>query len=158
MPAPLFDSFQLEALRDLVLALLAGALVGAEREAAAKPAGLRTHMLVAAGAALFVAIGDALGRGVDPASTTVRSDPIRILEALVTGVSFLGAGTILRHQRRGSIEGLTTAASLLVTAAVGAAIALDQYLLAAGATVTTFVVLRLLPRVEASSSRAGGPS
>ena len=94
MPAPFLDPFQLEALRDLILALLAGALLGAEREAAEKPAGLRTHMLVAAGAALFVAIGDALARGIDPGSSTLRSDPIRILEALVTGVSFLGAGTM----------------------------------------------------------------
>ena len=155
MPAPSLDPFQLEALRDLILALLAGALLGAEREAAEKPAGLRTHMLVAAGAALFVAIGDALARGIDPGSSTLRSDPIRILEALVTGVSFLGAGTILRRERRGAVEGLTTAASLLVTAAIGAAIALDQFLLAAGATATTFVVLRLLPRLELP--RAGTP-
>lgn len=155
MPAPFLDPFQLEALRDLILALLAGALLGAEREAAEKPAGLRTHMLVAAGAALFVAIGDALARGIDPGSSTLRSDPIRILEALVTGVSFLGAGTILRRERRGAVEGLTTAASLLVTAAIGAAIALDQFLLAAGATATTFVVLRLLPRLE--FPRAGTP-
>jgi putative Mg2+ transporter-C (MgtC) family protein len=155
VPAPFLDPFQLEALRDLILALLAGALLGAEREAAEKPAGLRTHMLVAAGAALFVAIGDALARGIDPGSSTLRSDPIRILEALVTGVSFLGAGTILRRERRGAVEGLTTAASLLVTAAIGAAIALDQFLLAAGATATTFVVLRLLPRLELP--RAGTP-
>jgi putative Mg2+ transporter-C (MgtC) family protein len=154
--APLLDPFQLEALRDLVLALLAGALVGAEREAAEKPAGLRTHMLVAAGATLFVAIGDALVRGIDPGSATLRGDPIRILEALVTGVSFLGAGTILRRERRGAVEGLTTAASLLVTAAIGAAIALDQFLLAAGATAITFVVLRLLPRLEIPRSGAPG--
>ncbi|GMU67106.1 MAG: hypothetical protein AMXMBFR36_33800 [Acidobacteriota bacterium] len=141
-----FDPFQLEALRDLVFALVAGALLGAEREAARKPAGLRTHMLVAAGAALFVAVGEALLRGLDPASATVRSDPIRVLEALVTGVSFLGAGTILRRRGRDHVEGLTTAASLLVTAAIGAAIALDQFLLAAGATAITFVVLRLLIR------------
>jgi len=156
VPAPFLDPFQLEALRDLILALLAGALLGAEREAAEKPAGLRTHMLVAAGAALFVAIGDALARGIDPGSSTLRSDPIRILEALVTGVSFLGAGTILRRERRGAVEGLTTAASLLVTAAIGAAIALDQFLLAAGATATTFVVLRLLPRLEVPRASTPG--
>jgi putative Mg2+ transporter-C (MgtC) family protein len=146
--APILDSFQLEALRDLVLALAAGALLGAEREAASKPAGLRTHMLVAGAATLFVAVGDALARGIDPGTSTMRSDPIRVLEALVTGVSFLGAGTILRRQRGGPVEGLTTAASLLVTAAIGAAIALDQFLLATGATAITFVVLRLLMRAE----------
>lgn len=142
------DPFQIEALRDLALALLAGAVVGAEREAAEKPAGLRTHMLVAAGSTLFIAIGEALVRGFDPAATAIRSDPIRVLEALVTGVSFLGAGTILRRAGRGTVEGLTTAASLLVTAAIGAAIALCQLLLAAGTTLGTWAVLRLMPRLE----------
>jgi putative Mg2+ transporter-C (MgtC) family protein len=138
---------QLQLLGSVVLALLAGAAVGAEREAAEKPAGLRTHMLVAAAAALFVGLGEGLVQGFAAATGQIRTDPIRLIEALVTGVSFLGAGTILRRGHR-NVEGLTTAASLLLTAAIGATVALRLYLLAAGVTVLTVLTLRGVARLE----------
>jgi putative Mg2+ transporter-C (MgtC) family protein len=78
----------------------------------------------------------------------VRADPLRILSAIITGVSFLGAGTIIRRRDADAVEGLTTAASLLVTAAIGAAVALTQTALALGATALVFATLRALARVE----------
>lgn len=125
----------------VALAMLFGAIIGIERERADRPAGLRTHMLVAGAAALFMSLADILVIRVssETAETFVRTDPLRILEAVVAGISFLGAGTILRRHDSDTVEGLTTAASLLVTAAVGVCVALTHYRLAAG--VTLFVVL-----------------
>ena len=108
----------LDVLWKVAVALLLGGLVGAERELADKPAGLRTHMLVAAAAALLVGLSEVLvaqlGEGVP--GSFVRTDPIRVLEAVITGVSFLGAGTIIRQRDQGAISGLTTAAPSCSTA------------------------------------------
>lgn len=126
---------ELSALGSVGLAAALAACIGLERELARKPAGLRTHVLVGASAALLIVLAEALldrfaaGQG----AGLVRSDPIRVLEAVIVGISFLGAGTIIQ-QRRAEVEGLTTAASILLTAAVGIAVALDRALL--GALVT----------------------
>lgn len=92
--------------------MILGGAVGFEREKADKPAGLRTHMLVAGSAALLTGMGRVviLNLGVD--ETFIRADPLRIIEAVITGITFLGAGTIIRHRGKDQIEGLTTAASL----------------------------------------------
>ena len=131
----------------LVVAIVLGGAVGWERESAGKPAGVRTHMLVAAAAALFVALGDAVlerfaSQPVQGA--VIQSDPVRIIEAIVTGVSFLGAGTIFVSHGRERVEGLTTAATIWVTAALGIAVGLERYVLALGCTVIVFVVLRVV--------------
>lgn len=133
------------------VAVLLGGLIGAEREMARKPAGLRTHMLVAGTAALIVGLGTLLVAHFETgeASGVLRADPIRLLEALVTGVSFLGAGTIIRSRDDQAVHGLTTAASLLFTAVVGSTVALEQYVLAAGATVLLLLTLRTMGLVEA---------
>ena len=89
-------------------------------------------------------------RSVGPAS------PIRLLEAVVTGVSFLGAGTILRERRGGRVHGLTTAASLLLTAATGASVALEQLGVALGATLIGLVTLRGVGWLEDRWRRAEG--
>jgi putative Mg2+ transporter-C (MgtC) family protein len=131
----------------LASAALAG-LIGLERELARKPAGLRTHMLVAAAATLYVALGQVLVAGhTEPGST--RADPTRLIEAVVVGVSFLGAGTIFRREGADVVEGLTTGASLLASAALGIGVALGQYVLAAGVTVLILAINRLLGLVEA---------
>jgi putative Mg2+ transporter-C (MgtC) family protein len=124
--------------------MILGAAIGLEREAKEKPAGLRTHMLVAGAATLLVALSDvAIKRfSVDLGTGLVRSDPIRIIEAVITGISFLGAGTILRQKGSGHIEGLTTAASLLFVAALGICVALSQALLAIGVTALVLITLR----------------
>lgn len=142
---------ELIALGRVGLAVLLGAAIGVEREVADKPAGLRTHMLVAGAAALMLSLGKFLVEHfseVSPASG-LRLDPIRLIEAVVTGVAFLGAGTIIRDRSTGTaVRGLTTAASVLFTAVVGAAVALSLYTLAVGATAVLLATLRLVMRLE----------
>jgi len=142
--------FQLQVIGEVLLAMLLGGLIGYDREQANKPAGLRTHMLVAGAAALLVGMSDVLvGRSGEMQAQPARAaDPVRIIEAIVTGVSFIGAGTILRHGHRERVEGLTTAAALLVSAAIGISIALHQFVLAGGVTLLTLFVLRVVAALE----------
>jgi putative Mg2+ transporter-C (MgtC) family protein len=139
---------QLEVLVEVALAMLLGGIIGLERELAGKDAGLRTNMMVAAAAALFVGLGDVLVRrfAQDQVGVSVTADPIRIVEATITGVSFLGAGMIFK--REGNVEGLTTAASMLLTAGIGTAVALRQFVLAIALVLVTVVVLRSLVPLE----------
>lgn len=141
---------QLKLLLLVGIAAFLGGVVGIEREIADKPAGLRTHMIVAAAAALLVGLSDTMVTtfSQEVFGEQVRPDPIRILEAIITGISFLGAGTIIQRRREKSVEGLTTAASLLLTTAVGAAVALQQMVLAVGGTVLTLITLRMLHWLE----------
>jgi putative Mg2+ transporter-C (MgtC) family protein len=134
---------QLEIFKEVLLALFLGGLIGIEREFADKPAGFRTQMMVAGAAALLVGLSDALlaNFGPEASSGLIQSDPIRIVEAIITGVSFLGAGTIFRRGSSDHVEGLTTAASLLMSAAVGISVALDQIALAMGVTLLSLLVL-----------------
>ncbi len=132
-------------LRVLVAAVLGGA-VGYDRQRHDKPAGLRTHMLVAMGSALFVASGFlTLAAGGDP--DTTRLDLLRVSAAIATGIGFLGAGAIIRSGA--SVRGLTTAAGIWVTAGIGVAAGVGQYILAVGATLITVVIIAVLghPRV-----------
>lgn len=133
-----------------IIALALGALIGWEREVAGKWAGLRTHMLVCLAAMLFVRVGlfviveaEAL---LSP--DTLRTDPVRIIEAIVTGIAFLGAGTVFRDPDLPRARGLTTAASLLVTAPIGICVAIERYVLAVGATLLALFVLRVMRRFE----------
>jgi putative Mg2+ transporter-C (MgtC) family protein len=146
---------QLEILAYVALAMVLGAAIGFEREIEDKPAGLRTHMLVAGAAAMFVALGDVVVAHfeVGLAAELIRSDPVRIIEAVITGVSFLGAGTIIRYTSKRRVEGLTTAASTLFTAAVGVCVALSQVVLAVGVTVLVLVTLRGVGLVERQIQR-----
>ena len=131
-------------------AMLLGAIIGLEREFKDKPAGLRTHMLVAGAAAVLVSLGDVVTSQfqLELGGQVVQADPIRIMEAVITGVSFLGAGTIIRSRAGGQVEGLTTAATLLVAAAVGVSVALSQLVLAVGITVLVLITLRGLGFAE----------
>lgn len=101
-------------------------------------------MLVAGAAALLASIGDVVVRrfSLDVGSVVVRSGHMRIIEAVITEVSFLGAGTIIRHRGRRRIEGLTTAAATLFTAGVGVCVALSQLVLALGGTLLVLATLR----------------
>ena len=148
---------QLQILGEVGLAMLLGGLIGLEREAASKPAGFRTNMLVAGTAALLVGLSAGLLRYFSEfsAGETLSADPIRIVHAIVIGISFLGAGTIIRRREGKSIEGLTTAASILLSAAVGIAVALKLYLLAAGTTLLAFLVLKLFGLLEVKIRNRG---
>lgn len=141
---------ELEILGTVLVALLLGGLIGFEREDAHKPAGLRTHMLVAAAAALIVDLGDVMITHFHQQTlgSLVQADPLRLIEAVTTGVSFLGAGTILRSRHGKGVEGLTTAASVLFTAALGVSVALSQYVVAVGSTLLALITLRLIRRFE----------
>jgi putative Mg2+ transporter-C (MgtC) family protein len=146
----LFGFNQIQPLAYVALAMLLGAIIGLERELADKPAGLRTHMLVAGAAALLVTLSDLMVYefSVNLSSQLVRADPIRIIEAVITGVSFLGAGTIIRSRSDGQVEGLTTAASILLAAALGICVALSQLALAIGVTILALITLRGVNALE----------
>jgi putative Mg2+ transporter-C (MgtC) family protein len=126
-----------EALLRLVLAGILGGAIGTEREIREREAGLRTHMLVAIGAALFTIVSAyAWGDFTFSQRSGITYDPTRIAAQIVTGIGFLGAGAIIRHGL--SVRGLTTAASLWVVAAIGIAAGAGYY---SAAVITTIVVL-----------------
>ena len=89
---------QLQILGEIVLAMVLGGIIGFEREAADKPAGLRTHMLVAGSAAMLTGLGGVMVTQLGIDQSVINADPIRIIEAVITGITFLGAGTIIRHR------------------------------------------------------------
>ncbi len=127
----------------LLLAAFLGALLGLERESAGKAAGLRTHLLVALGAALATHLSmRASGFG-----TLDFADPARIAAQVVSGIGFIGAGVIL--QARGSVRGLTTAATLWVAAMTGMAAGMEAYLQAGFVTLIALLALRFLSRLDA---------
>jgi putative Mg2+ transporter-C (MgtC) family protein len=135
---------QLQIVGTVVIAAILGGIVGMEREMADRPAGLRTHAILAAAACLLVSLPDALLEyyATEAVPNILRADPIRIVEAVVTGTAFLGAGTIFRDRDRGAVEGLTTAASLLLVGAIGIAVALNQLVTAVLVTLLTLLLLR----------------
>ena len=132
---------EFQMLGKILIASLLGGLVGIEREFAERPAGLRTHMLVGATSTLFVMLADVMLSTFDPREI-LTADPVRVVEAIVVGISFLGAGTILKYrgQGEGVVEGLTTSASILSVAAIGIAVALDVYVLAVGAALLNLFI------------------
>lgn len=131
---------QLEILLRLLLAMALGAGIGYQRERAGKPAGLRTHILIALGSALFTAVS-LFGFG-------GQVDPSRVAAGVVTGIGFLGAGVIFRGMRSdGPVVGLTTAASIWVTAAIGLAAGVGMYLVAIAIAALTVLVL-MIPKAR----------
>jgi putative Mg2+ transporter-C (MgtC) family protein len=140
----LTTTLQVELAGRLALGLVLGAMIGFERELHRQPAGFRTHSLVAVGAALFTIIS-AYG------FTGVAVDPTRIAAQIVSGIGFIGAGTILQH--RGNVRGLTTAASLWSVAAIGMAAGAGMIVIAVIGTALILIVLALLDRVEALARR-----
>ena len=141
---------QLVVLASTAYAMLLGGVIGFERELKNRPAGFRTHMLVAGAAALLVGLGDLIAThfSAQYPEQLLRVDPIRLIEAVVTAVGFLGAGAIFRRSEGSGITGLTTAASLLMVATIGIAAGLHAQLLALTATVLTLGVLVILAWVE----------
>ena len=101
-------------------------------------------MLVGLAATLFVVLGELFVKHLGSEEVQMRFDPIRVLEAVVTGVAFLGAGMIFVSRGKDRVKGLTTAASILVTSAIGLIVGLEYFLLAAGITVMIFLVLHVL--------------
>ena len=134
-------------IRLLVAAVLA-AVLGWERERARKAAGLRTHMLVGIAAALYTSISELVVSEMPPNSAGFQADPIRAIQAVAIGIGFLGSGVIFVSRQEDRVHGLTTAASVWATAAIGIAAGLQHYVLAVGATLLLLFVLRGLARFD----------
>ena len=129
-----------------VTAVLLGGIVGIQREKVGKPAGLRTHMLVSLGTAVVVLACS--GVGMDMAGLS------RVIQGIVTGIGFVGAGTILKLTDQKEIQGLTTATGLWMTAAIGVAVGLGALGIAVIATLLTVIVLSLQGLEEALNKRS----
>jgi len=121
-------ALSLEVLLSLLLAVAFGAVVGVEREKAHRPAGLRTHMLVSLGACLYTII-----------SLGFSAQPAQVAGGIVAGIGFIGAGTIWAEKDK--VKGITTAASLWATAAIGLTTGIGDYLLAAVVTILVVIIL-----------------
>jgi putative Mg2+ transporter-C (MgtC) family protein len=130
---------EVEAGLRLLLAAVLGAVVGIQRELVHKPAGLRTHILICMGSALFTIVS------IYGFSGTV--DPARIAAGVVTGIGFIGAGVIFRGMRGDQVMGITTAASVWVTAAIGICAGCGLYVISVISAVLTALIL-LIPRVK----------
>jgi len=122
------------------VAVICGIIIGLERESKGKPAGLRTLVLISLGSALYVRVSLMM--------SSDHGDPARVAAQIVSGIGFLGAGAILQNSEQGFIAGLTTAASIWVTAAVGMIVGTGHFVMAIAAVSIVVVVLRLLTGVE----------
>ncbi len=132
----------------IILSMLLSGALGWERESAGKAAGLRTHILVGVSATIFVVIGEEMAADFRRFGDHVRFDAANLVGAIVTGISFLGAGMIFFKKKSSDVSGLTTAAGILTTSAIGMLVGVHRYSLAIGATLIVFFVLRALPLFE----------
>ena len=132
------DIFKLDLMLQLGLASLLGGAIGLERELGGKPAGLRTNILICLGSVLYTHLSIAM--------VGAEADPTRVAGQIVTGVGFIGAGTILHA--RGAVVGLTSAATIWVVAAIGVALGSGFYLEGVGTTLVVLAVLAGLGRLE----------
>ncbi len=126
----------------LLLAVALGAILGAERERADKPAGLRTHIMVSLGSAAFTTLGFSVHA--TPEAGGVGFDPSRIVQGVVGGLGFLGAGSIIKvHQNEERVSGLTTASSIWLAGAIGVAAGMGAIATATATAVLGFITLKL---------------
>ncbi|WP_321289421.1 MgtC/SapB family protein [uncultured Sunxiuqinia sp.] len=123
-------------LLDVVIATVLCSVIGGEREKLDKPAGLRTNMIVGSISCFFVAISPVLSNFINEniATDIMSVDPVRILQSIVVGVSFIGAGTILKSKDENTVRNLTTASTLLYSSGIGIAVAIKAYVVAVGLT------------------------
>jgi putative Mg2+ transporter-C (MgtC) family protein len=146
---------ELDVMWSVLLAMLFGGLIGFERELKARPAGFRTHMLVAGAAAFLVGATRLWAQaeltaasGPSGGPDLIRMDPLRAVEAVVAGVGFIGAGCIFAGRNGDTVHGITTASSLLMVAVIGLVVGLGFGLLALSVTLATLAVLAALRRIE----------
>ena len=141
----LIQIFRLDLMLQVALATLLGGAIGLERELGGKPAGLRTNILICIGSVLYTHLSLAMLTG-STGAIPVGTDTTRVAAQIVTGVGFIGAGTILHA--RGAVVGLTSAATIWVVAAIGVALGSGYYLEGVGTTLAVIVVLAGLGRAE----------
>ena len=141
---------ELEILMKVAIAAILAGLIGLEREKGEKPAGIRTNMLVGGAVALLVCLGEMIVIYFDAAglSNLIRTDPTRVIQAIVVGISFIGAGMVLQIASEHKIKYLTTSATILFSSGIGIAVALEKYLVGVGATIIILIINSLLARVE----------
>jgi len=132
----------------LIAATLLGAVVGFERERAGKPAGLRTHTLVSLGTAVFVLACSGVGMSLDGLS--------RVIQGILTGIGFIGAGSILKLSEERDIQGLTTAAGVWMTAAIGVTVGLGSLGVALFSTLLAVIILALVRAIESRAEKGAG--
>lgn len=140
----------------LLLATLLAGLLGWDREEQARPAGLRTYMLVALAAAVFTVITFEIYETVRRSQVEANADPIRIIEAVTAGVAFLAAGVII--QGRNSVRGLTTGAGMWMAGALGVAAGTGNYVLAIVAALLALGVLKLVQFIQPRPMQPPGPT
>ena len=146
LPAALIHALKLTTLGRLLLAAILGGSIGLERELKAKPAGLRTTLLICVGAAMFTELSLQIALLATGGGDALRADPARLAAQIIPGIGFIGAGAILHG--RGRVTGLTTAATLWVVTAIGIAVGAGAYVEAIGTTVMVLFTLLLLTRFE----------
>jgi putative Mg2+ transporter-C (MgtC) family protein len=139
----LLDYNQIEIILQFILAAVLGGVIGVEREFLKKAAGLRTYVMVCSGCALLTILSY---YGFEYIGSDMDYDPSRLAAGILTGIGFIGAGTILKKGDK--IEGITTAAGLWVAAAIGIAVGLKLYIIAIFAAVFTFIILITLRPIE----------
>ncbi len=136
---------ELEILLQVIIASILGGIIGYEREKTDKPAGIKTNMIVGGSVALLVSLGETITLHFHELdiSEDIQADPTRIIQAIIVGVSFIGAGTVMQVQKVYKVKYLTTAASILYSTGVGMSVALEQYILAVG--LTAFILIIYYP-------------
>jgi len=139
----------------LLLSLALAFIIGWEREVMRKPAGLRTNMLVALGATGFTLLTIQIFHAMTPEGAGRYGDPLRIINGIMEGLGFLGAGSII--QSRGSVQGITTAATIWVVGSMGLACGIGNYYLALGITILAFLVFTALRSLESYIVRKDAP-
>ena len=151
---PQFDlALQADLSVRMLVAAIFGAAIGLEREIHEHPAGMRTHLLVSLGSAIFTELSIYGFNGGPAPNGSLPTDTSRIAAQIVSGIGFLGAGAILKSQKEGEITGLTTAASVWLTAAVGIAAGMGREATAVLSAILALIILSLLRRTE--SKRKG---
>lgn len=152
IPASTIGAFHLDTLARLLLAVVLGGAVGMERELSAKPAGLRTNILICLGAALLTELSIDLAALAVSDAGGVRGDPARLAAQIIPGIGFIGAGAILHG--KGRVTGLTTAATLWIVTAIGIAVGTGRYVEAIGTTVLVLGTLLVLGKIESRLIRS----
>ncbi len=139
---PEFVIVELNILLHVVIAALLCGIIGYEREKEDKPAGIKTNMVVGGAVALLVSLGEVIVAHFDEVGFNefISMDPTRIIQAIIVGISFIGAGIVLQIETEYKIKYLTTASIILFSTGIGIAVALNQYVLAVGVTVFILVI------------------
>jgi len=139
---------ELDILLKVIVAVCLGGVIGIERELVKKPAGIRTHMFVAGAATLVMSVSTVLINQYNQAFGNVQSDPVRVIEAIIVGISFIGAGTVLKSEKDHNVYYLTTAASILFAAGIGITVALELFALAISLTILVVLINSAVGGIE----------